>query len=103
MTMANDCIHTTTINEVTPSAKGCEECLETGSPWVHLRICRSCGRVGCCDQSPGRHATAHFHATRHPIIEGYDPPEGWGWCFVDEIMIDLPDQTPQRGPIPRYV
>ncbi len=62
-----------------------------------------CGHVGCCDQSPGRHATKHFHATKHPIIEGYDPPEGWGWCYVDEIMIDLGDDTtPQVGPIPRY-
>ncbi|MGE6057308.1 UBP-type zinc finger domain-containing protein, partial [Klebsiella variicola subsp. variicola] len=55
-----------------------------------------------CDQSPHRHARAHFHATQHPIIEGYDPPEGWGWCYVDQEEIDLPDQTPQRGPIPRY-
>jgi hypothetical protein len=50
-----------------------------------------------------RHATAHFHATEHPIIEGYDPPEGWGWCYVDAVMIDLEgDTTPQDGPIPRY-
>ena len=80
-----------------------EECLKIGASWVHLRICRQCGHVGCCDESPGKHATAHFHATRHPIIEGYDPPEGWGWCYVDEEFVDLPDQTPQLGPIPRYV
>ena len=88
---------------VTPSALGCEECLRLGQSWVHLRICRACGHVGCCDSSPGRHATKHFHATRHPIIEGYDPPEGWGWCFVDEAMFDLSDRmTPHNGPIPRY-
>ena len=59
--------------------------------------------VGCCDESPHRHATAHFHATSHPIIEGYDPPEGWGWCYVDELIFDLEERrTPQRGPIPRY-
>jgi len=76
--MPAKCTHTDTIREVTPSALGCEECLKTGSPWVHLRLCRTCGHVGCCDDSPNRHATKHFHQTRHPIIEGYDPPEGWG-------------------------
>ncbi len=72
------CSHRATIKDVVPSAKGCEECLRIGSAWVHLRLCRSCGHVGCCDESPHRHATAHFRATGHPIIEGYDPPEGWG-------------------------
>lgn len=100
--MSETCDHLTTVNAVTPSAKGCEECLAIGSAWLHLRLCRSCGHVGCCDDSPHRHATAHFHATRHPIIEGYDPPEGWGWCYVDAMIVDLPDQTPQRGPIPRF-
>jgi Zn-finger in ubiquitin-hydrolases and other protein len=74
---------------VTPSALGCEECLRIGSEWVHLRLCRTCGHVGCCDSSPHRHATKHFHKTHHPIIEGYDPPEGWGWCYIDEIVLDL--------------
>ena len=73
-----------------------------GSRWLHLRICRSCGHVGCGDDSPNRHATAHYRATSHPIIEGYDPPEGWGWCYPDKSMVELPDQTPQLGPIPRY-
>ena len=100
--MSEDCGHLDTIRAVTPSARGCEDCLRLGQAWFHLRVCRACGHVGCCDQSPGRHATAHFHATGHPIIEGYDPPEGWGWCFVDAVMVDLPDQTPRRGPIPRY-
>ncbi|WP_081687954.1 UBP-type zinc finger domain-containing protein [Rhizobium mesoamericanum] len=97
------CVHSKTIRTVTPKTLGCEECLETGQTWVHLRLCRECGHVGCCDQSIGKHSTKHFHSTGHPIIEGYDPPEGWGWCFIDETFIDLPDQTPQRGPIPRYV
>jgi hypothetical protein len=100
--MTMSCNHGAAIHEVTPSAKGCEECLRIGSPWVHLRLCRTCGHVGCCDDSPHRHATAHFHATSHPIIEGYDPPEGWGWCYVDEVFVALPDQTPQVGPIPRF-
>ena len=89
--MSKTCTHLNTIRDVTPSALGCEECLKTGDIWLHLRICRACGHVGCCDQSPNRHATKHFHATRHPIIEGYDPPEGWGWCYVDEVMFDLSD------------
>ena len=97
------CMHGDAIRLVTPSAKGCEECLKTGGWWVHLRLCRTCGHVGCCDDSPSKHATAHFHATRHPIIEGYDPPEGWGWCFIDEEFVELPDQTAQVGPIPRFV
>jgi hypothetical protein len=101
--MTKTCAHLNTIRDVTPSALGCEECLKTGDVWVHLRICRTCGHVGCCDQSPNRHATKHFHATHHPIIEGYDPPEGWGWCYVDKVMFDLSDRkTPHNGPIPRY-
>ena len=78
--------------KVTPGAKGCEECLKLGWEWFHLRVCRTCGHVGCCDQSRGKHATKHFHHTKHPIIEGYDPPEGWGWCYVDEVMFDLGEQ-----------
>ena len=101
--MADDCSHTESIRTVTPSAPGCEECLAMGARWVHLRLCRTCGHVGCCDSSPNRHATQHFHETRHPIIEGYDPPEGWGWCYVDEVQVELDHPTRQRGHIPRYV
>jgi len=101
--MSSDCSHLETIRDVTPSARGCEECLKIGQEWFHLRVCRTCGHVGCCDQSPGQHATKHFHATQHPIIEGYDPPVGWGWCYVEEVLLDLSGRTtPQRGPIPRY-
>jgi hypothetical protein len=71
------CSHRETVRTVTPSAKGCEDCLKTGSPWVHLRLCRACGHVGCCDDSPNKHASAHFRETGHPVIEGYDPPEHW--------------------------
>jgi hypothetical protein len=104
MPMSKTCSHLDSIRVVKPSARGCEECLKIGSPWVHLRLCRTCGHVGCCDDSPNRHATKHFRATRHPIVEGYDPPEGWGWCYLDEVFFDLSDRaTPQDGPIPRYV
>jgi hypothetical protein len=102
--MAHQCTHGAFIRKVHPSALGCEECLKTGSWWVHLRLCRACGHVGCCDDSPNRHATAHFKATGHPVIEGYDPPEGWGWCYVDEVFLDFSDdKTPHAGPIPRFV
>ncbi len=102
--MVKHCTHTADIQDVTPSALGCEECLKQGDIWLHLRLCRTCGHVGCCDQSKNKHATKHFHRSKHPIIEGYDPPEGWGWCYVDEVMLDLSDQaTPQDGPIRRYV
>jgi hypothetical protein len=102
--MAEDfCSHLDTIKKVTPGSKGCEECLALGWEWFHLRVCRACGHVGCCDQSRGKHATKHFHHTKHPIIEGYDPPEGWGWCYIDEVMFDMAGNiTPQIGPIPRY-
>ncbi len=91
------CTHTESIHDVTPSALGCEEYLKTGSKWVHLRHCRICEHVGCCDDSPNRHATRHFHKTKHPVIEGYDLPEGWGRCYVDEVFLDLSGRTtPQR-------
>ena len=64
---------------------GCEECLKIGGTWVHLRMCEICGKIGCCDNSPNKHATAHFHATSHPIIRSAEPGEEWSWCYVDEI------------------
>jgi hypothetical protein len=98
------CNHLDTIRDVVPSALGCEECLKTGSKWVHLRICRTCGHVGCCDSSPNKHATMHFHTTYHPIMECYDPPEKWGWCYIDRSMVNLSDRmTPHNGPIPQFV
>ena len=65
---------------------GCEECLATGSRWVQLRLCRSCGHVGCCDSSPGRHATQHFQDTRHPVMRSFQPGDSWSWCYLDEEM-----------------
>ena len=98
------CEHWSERREVTPSANGCEDCLKVGGRWLHLRLCEICGHVGCCDQSPNKHATRHFEATEHPIVEGNDPPEGWGWCYVDEVFVDLGDDTtPQLGPIPKFV
>ena len=81
------CSHLDAIHPVRPSANGCEDCLRIGSRWVHLRICLTCGHVGCCDSSPNRHATAHFHSTGHPIVRSMERGETWGWCYVDEVML----------------
>jgi hypothetical protein len=75
------------IHAVTRPASGCEECLRTGTQWVHLRICLTCGHVGCCDSSPMRHATKHFHATQHPVMTSGERGETWSWCFVDEAEL----------------
>ena len=82
------CSHVGEIRAVSPSADGCEDCLRTGSRWVQLRMCLVCGHVGCCDSSPNRHATAHFHDTGHPIIQAYGPEADWLWCYVDELLIE---------------
>lgn len=84
-----ECTHLDQIKEVTPSAKGCEDCLKTGDRWVHLRICMSCGHVGCCDNSPNKHATKHFHASSHPIIMSFEPGEDWMWCYVDNVIVEV--------------
>ena len=85
--MADGCSHLDTIRDVTPGSLGCEECLKMGSPWVHLRLCRTCGHVGCCDSSPNRHATAHYHTTEHPIITSGEVGETWAYCYPDDRIL----------------
>jgi CPA2 family monovalent cation:H+ antiporter-2 len=87
-TIMATCPHLADVVRVTPRTDGCEECLAIGSPWVHLRLCLSCGHVGCCDSSPNRHATRHFHESGHPIMGSLEPGEKWAWCYVDEVMLD---------------
>lgn len=82
---APSCAHLDTIRDVEPSADGCEDCLRIGDEWVHLRLCRMCGHVGCCDESKNRHATGHHRSTEHPIVQSYEPGEGWFWCYIDEV------------------
>ena len=83
------CSHTATIHHRgRPKTRGCEECLAMGDSWVHLRMCTECGHVGCCDSSKNRHASQHYRATKHPIIQSLEPGEAWGWCFVDELMFE---------------
>jgi hypothetical protein len=77
------------VTELPEAVDGCEECLAGGGKWVHLRICLECGHVGCCDSSPGRHASAHGRETGHPIIRSLEPGEDWSWCFEDEVAMRI--------------
>lgn len=81
------CRHLSQVRDVSADSQGCEECLRDGTEWVHLRLCLSCGHVGCCDSSPNRHATKHFRATEHPIVRSFEPGEEWRWCYADEMEV----------------
>jgi len=82
------CPHVADLGEVEPgTSEGCEECLRDGTRWVHLRMCLSCGHVGCCDSSAGRHATAHFSGSSHPVMRSFERGEDWRWCFVDRAIV----------------
>jgi uncharacterized UBP type Zn finger protein len=89
MSRANVCTHIQEVDEnIQGNTRGCEECEKSGSDWVHLRLCLSCGHVGCCDSSPNTHATKHFHQSKHPVIKSYEPEENWEWCYIDEIILN---------------
>jgi uncharacterized UBP type Zn finger protein len=79
------------VKQLPEETAGCEDCLKTGDPWLHLRICLECGHVGCCDDSPNRHATAHARVSEHPIIRSIEPGEEWSWCYVDELGMVIPE------------
>ena len=86
--MAN-CTHLDEILVERPDhVEGCEECMKMGDAWVHLRLCLSCGHVGCCDSSKNKHATKHFHSVKHPIVRSLEPGENWMWCYIDEVMFE---------------
>jgi uncharacterized UBP type Zn finger protein len=68
---------------------GCEECLKIGGTWLHLRMCQSCGQIGCCDSSPNRHATRHAREAEHPVLRSAEPGEDWSWCVIDEAAFVL--------------
>ncbi len=87
--MPAHCSHLSSVLTDQPKSKGCEECLASGDTWVQLRLCRTCGHVGCCDDSKNKHATKHFRSTRHPIITSLEPGQDWSWCYVDEVMMEL--------------
>ncbi len=95
--MSDTCTHLDQIRDVQPrTPDGCEECLKIGSKWVQLRLCLTCGHVGCCDSSPHKHATAHFHSTKHPLMRSFEPGQDWGWCYIDELLIE-PAPTSSRA------
>ena len=95
--MAVQCTHLDQVDvDATPSSTGCEDCLKIGGRWVHLRMCLSCGHVGCCDSSPNKHATAHNHATHHALVQSYEPGEDWVWCYSDEVAFVL-DGVPSHS------
>jgi uncharacterized UBP type Zn finger protein len=87
-----ECTHLDSIRvtQLPEAVDGCEDCLATGDPWLHLRICLQCGHVGCCDDSPNRHASRHAEADGHPIIRSLEPGEVWSWCFPDELAMRIP-------------
>jgi uncharacterized UBP type Zn finger protein len=80
-----------TVMELPDHVAGCEDCLREGGVWLHLRICLECGHVGCCDDSPNRHATAHRGSSGHPLIRSLEPGEDWVWCYEDEVAMIIPE------------
>jgi uncharacterized UBP type Zn finger protein len=84
--MTPPCTHLDQVKVVTAETRVCEQCVRMGSGWVHLRMCLVCGQVGCCDSSPNRHATRHFHESGHPLVRSIEPGERWVWCYVDEVI-----------------
>jgi hypothetical protein len=79
------------ITQLPESVPGCEDCLAVGDPWLHLRFCLTCGHVGCCDDSPNKHASKHALASGDPLIRSLEPGEEWSWCFVDELAMVIPE------------
>jgi uncharacterized UBP type Zn finger protein len=84
--MAQECTHLDRITVTSTDKDYCEECVKIGSPWVHLRMCLTCGHVGCCDSSPNKHASKHFRNNNHPLVRSIEPGETWVWCYADEMM-----------------
>jgi uncharacterized UBP type Zn finger protein len=85
--MAKQCTHLDQVSFTEPSEHVCEECVKLGDRWVHLRLCMICGHVGCCDSSKNKHATRHFHSSKHPLIRSIEPGEAWMWCYVDNAIV----------------
>ncbi len=95
------CSHLDQVKAVTPKSAGCAECLLKGESWVHLRMCMSCGHVGCCDDSKNKHATQHFHETDHAIVKSLEPGEDWKWCYADEMYVELTSEPAALLPMAR--
>ena len=86
------CSHLDQVKLLAPEhdVTGCPQCMAMGDSWVHLRMCQTCGQIGCCDSSPNRHATAHYEESGHPIVRSVEPGDDWSWCYEDELMLQLP-------------
>ena len=96
--MPEECTHLDHVRVLSSDQPGCEDCLATGGTWVHLRLGVECGRIGCCDNSANRHATRHYQGTGHPVIRAYDPDEGWWYCYVDELTVEVEGaESPRAG------
>lgn len=89
--MSTTCTHldTVEVTQLPAAVAGCADCLEIGGRGVHLRMCQACGRIGCCDSSPNRHASAHARREQHPIARSAEPGEDWSWCYVDDVAFVL--------------
>jgi uncharacterized UBP type Zn finger protein len=83
--MSSQCKHLDQVRVTTTNKHVCEDCMKTGDTWVHLRMCLSCGHVGCCDSSQNKHATKHFHGVGHPLVRSIEPGERWMWCYIDKM------------------
>jgi uncharacterized UBP type Zn finger protein len=92
--MTKQCTHLNQIKVTSTEIYVCEDCVKTGDSWVHLRLCLSCGHVGCCDSSKNRHATKHFHSTKHPLVRSIERGENWVWCYADQIALTPPKSMP---------
>lgn len=86
--MEEVCSHLAAATDVAPNSQGCAECLKIGDEWFHLRLCLTCGNVGCCDQSKNTHATKHAHATGHPVVRSFEPGETWTYCYTDDLFYE---------------
>ena len=84
------CEHFEADRRIDPPLRVCPSCVEVGSTWHHLRQCLVCGQMGCCDLSPNRHATAHYHASGHPMIRSAEPGDDWWWCYPDDRLYEAP-------------
>lgn len=95
--MRTTCTHLDQIRFTSTETDVCEDCLKTGDDWVHLRLCLTCGHVGCCDSSKNKHATKHFRGTKHPLVRSIEPGENWVWCYVDEMAPEPPEPMPMTA------
>lgn len=96
--MTEPCAHLDQVADVVPRSEGCEDCLRIGGWWVHLRMCMSCGHIGCCDSSPNRHARAHEATEGHPVIQSYEPGEDWWYCFIEDVAFLVDGATSYAHP-----